>query len=71
MSTLYNIDILFYNMSIRNFFSLSIRPSEIPVSAAHVSENPGWKHYLPGFLQGPGLHSSEAAWKCTGVSDHP
>lgn len=51
MSILYTIDILFYNMSTRNLFSLSIRPSEIPVSAAHASEIPGWRHYLPGFLQ--------------------
>lgn len=58
-------------MSIRNLFSLSIRPSKIPVSAARVSEMPGWKHYLPGFLHGPDLHCSEAAWKCTGVSNHP
>lgn len=48
-------------MFTRNLFSLSIRPSEIPVSAAHAFEMPGWKHYLPGFLEGPDLHSSEAA----------
>lgn len=56
-------------MSVRNLISLSIRPSEILVSAGYVSEIPGWKHYS-SFLQGPDLHSSEAAWKCTDVSNN-
>lgn len=57
-------------MSIRHLFPLSIRPFEIPVSAAQASEIPGWKHHLPGFPEGPDLHPREAAWSCTGVSDH-
>lgn len=41
---------MFYNMSVRNLFSLSIRPPEKPVSAAHVSEIPGWNTtYLASF----------------------
>lgn len=64
------ISLLFNNMSIRNLFSLSVRPSQIPVSAAQASENPGWEHYLPGLLEVPDLHSSEASQNCTTVSNH-